>query len=161
MHQKDVLKLFIIFFSILAYMFPGTWKCTQVAIKRMEIKPDESEQLRQSITELRCLNIYRHDNVLPIYGYSIGGANPCLIYQYMPGGSLDGRLRTTDPELILDWPLRLNIAIGVARGLQFLHTNLVDGKPLVHGDIKSANILLDANNYPKIGDFGLARKVNI
>ncbi|CAH1966088.1 unnamed protein product [Acanthoscelides obtectus] len=142
-------------------VFKGTWKCTQVAIKRLEqrlSKPDsDMEQMRQSFTELHCLNSYRHDNVLPLYGYSIGGPHPCLIYQYMAGGSLDQRLRTNDPSRVLSWPTRLNIAVGSARGLQFLHTNMINGKPLVHGDIKSANILLDPNDQPRIGDFGLAR----
>ncbi|XP_018011639.1 serine/threonine-protein kinase pelle-like [Hyalella azteca] len=56
----------------------------------------------------------------------------------------------------LDWWQRLNIARGTARALQFLHT--VKDKPLIHGDIKSANILLDGNFEPKLGDFGLARE---
>lgn len=63
-----------------------------------------------------------------------------------------------DPSKVLNWPTRLNIAIGAARGLQFLHTNMIKGKPLVHGDIKSANILLDSKDEPRIGDFGLARE---
>ncbi|CAG9856529.1 unnamed protein product [Phyllotreta striolata] len=143
-------------------VYKGTWKCTMVAIKRLEQKDNqpgyETEQLKQSITELHCLNAYRHDNILPLYGYSIGGSHPCLIYQYMSGGSLDSRLRTNHPSMALNWPSRLNIAVGVARGLQFLHTNMIHNKPLVHGDIKSANILLDPNNQPRIGDFGLARE---
>ncbi|XP_056633245.1 serine/threonine-protein kinase pelle-like [Diorhabda sublineata] len=142
-------------------VYKGTWKCTQVAIKRLDQKDQkeyETEQIKQSITELHCLNAYRHDNILPLYGYSIGGPHPCLVYQYMAGGSLDNRLRTKDAEKLLNWPQRLNVAIGVARGLQFLHTNMINRKPLVHGDIKSANILLDPCNQPRIGDFGLARE---
>ncbi|KAG5867289.1 hypothetical protein JTB14_031757 [Gonioctena quinquepunctata] len=141
-------------------VFKATWKCTQVAIKRLENKGDkpeiELEQIKQSITELHCLNAYRHDNVLPLYGYSIGGSHPCLIYQFMAGGALDNRLRVRDPEKVLKWPVRLNIAIGTARGLQFLHT--IKETPLIHGDIKCANILLDASDQPRIGDFGLARE---
>ncbi|KAF5296322.1 hypothetical protein FQA39_LY12539 [Lamprigera yunnana] len=141
-------------------VFKGTWKCTQVAIKRIEQKENSpeshSEQIKQSITELHCLNAYRHDNVLPLYGYSIGGPQPCLVYQYMSGGCLENRLRTRDPTKVLTWEQRLNIAIGTARGLQFLHT--IGEKPLIHGDIKPANILLDPCDNAKIGDFGLARE---
>lgn len=140
-------------------MFKGVWKCTQVAIKRIEQKDDPEAhniQIKQSITELYCLNSYRHDNILPLYGYSIGGLQPCLVYQYMPGGCLERRLRVRDPQKVLRWPLRLAIAIGTARGLQYLHT--IGDKPLIHGDIKSANILLDPNDTPRIGDFGLARE---
>lgn len=141
-------------------VFKGKWKCTEVAIKRIETKADSPEshieQIKQSITERNCLNSYRHDNVLPLYGYSVGGPQPCLVYQYMSGGCLERRLRIQDPTKSLKWPTRMNIAIGTARGLQFLHT--IGDKPLIHGDIKSANILLDINNSPRIGDFGLAKE---
>ena len=63
------------------------------------------------------------------------------------------------------WPSRYEIAKGTANGLQFLHSDHVFGndtrpKALIHGDIKSANILLDKNLLPKIGDFGIAREVD-
>ncbi|KAK9753170.1 Death domain [Popillia japonica] len=123
-------------------VFKGTWKCTKVAIKRIEQKENSREshieQMKQSVTELHCLNAYRHDNILPLYGYSIGGPQPCLVYQYMSGGSLDSRLKIVDPNRVLQWPKRLDVAIGSARGLQYLHT--IGEKPLIHGDIKSANI---------------------
>ncbi|XP_044261243.1 serine/threonine-protein kinase pelle [Tribolium madens] len=137
-------------------VFKGVWKCTQVAIKRIEKKDDNPEQIFQSYTELHCLNAYRHDNILPLYGYSIDGPQHCLVYQYMSGGSLEHRLHIREPSRVLSWPTRLAIAIGTARGLQFLHT--IRDKPLIHGDIKSANILLDLNEIPRIGDFGLARE---
>lgn len=142
------------------YLILGTWKCTSVAIKRIEQRDDSPEenniQLKQSITELHYLNAYRHDNVLPLYGYCLSGPQPCLVYQYMPGGCLEQRLRVRDSQKQLNWEKRLYIATGTARGLQFLHT--IGEKPLIHGDIKSANILLDQNDEPKIGDFGLARE---
>lgn len=139
-------------------VFRGTWKCTEVAIKRIERKEENTntyiEQMKQSMTELYCLNAYRHDNILPLYGFSMGGPQPCLVYQYMRGGSLEGRLKNS--KLSLKWSTRLSIVTGTARGLQFLHT--IGEKPLVHGDIKPANILLDENDFPRIGDFGLARE---
>ena len=77
---------------------------------------------------------------------------------YRLSGGLDDPLSSHHPTapLPLDWRLRLAIAIGTAKALQFLHT--VKEKPLIHGDIKSANILLDCNFQPKLGDFGLARE---
>lgn len=111
---------------------------------------------QQILGELRMLNAYRHDNVLPLYGFSVGGEDPCLIYQFMPNGSLEDRLLCRQGKPPLVWGQRVSIAVGTARGLQFLHT--INEKPLIHGDIKSANILLDYNYQPKIGDFGLARE---
>lgn len=54
---------------------------------------DMEVQKEQSLKELKYLNNCRHDNILPLYGYSIGGEKPCLIYQYMPYGSLEDRLQ--------------------------------------------------------------------
>ncbi|KAH9635772.1 hypothetical protein HF086_011305 [Spodoptera exigua] len=90
------------------------------------------------------------------FGQVFKGPEACLVYQLMGGGSLEQRLRMKTHHPPLTWTQRYNIAHGVARGLQFLHT--MAGTPLIHGDIKPANILLDTCLMPKIGDFGLARK---
>ncbi|XP_023242027.1 serine/threonine-protein kinase pelle-like, partial [Centruroides sculpturatus] len=98
----------------------------------------------------------RIDNILPLYGVSLDGQEPCLVYQYMDNGSLEDRLRCKNGTAPLTWFQRSFIAIGTAKGLNYLHT--ADKVPLIHGDIKSANILLDTNFNPKIGDFGLTRE---
>uniref|UniRef100_A0A6M2DKU2 non-specific serine/threonine protein kinase n=1 Tax=Xenopsylla cheopis TaxID=163159 RepID=A0A6M2DKU2_XENCH len=147
-------------------VFKGMWKNTAVAIKRLEpprgMTSAESynTQMEQSMRELRYLNGCRHDNILSLYGYSMDeGREPCLVYQYMSGGSLERNFQRSRQNLqsALIWQQRKNIARGTARGLQFLHTYNKE-KPLIHGDIKSANILLDQCNEPRIGDFGLARE---
>lgn len=71
---------------------------------------------------------------------------------------MESRIRTRDQSRLLNWLARLKVATGTARGLQFLHTTLRGNKPLIHGDIKCANILLDSSDEPRIGDFGLARE---
>ncbi|XP_012254506.2 pelle-like serine/threonine-protein kinase pik-1 isoform X2 [Athalia rosae] len=142
-------------------VFRGTWKNTQVAIKRIEQRGSATNerhaiQLQQSLRELKILDSYRHDNILSLYAYSMGDDAPCLVYQFMPNGSLEDRLLLRRGTKPLSWLQRHEIAKGTARGLQFLHT--IGDKPLIHGDIKSANILLDKNLEPRIGDFGLARE---
>lgn len=142
-------------------VYKGKWKQTEVAIKKMQYKDQKSAQairiqMQQSLNELRHLNSFRHDNILPVYGYSVHEEEPCLVYQLMLGGSLEHRLYAKPMVDPLNWRQRLNIARGTARGLQFLHT--VAEKPLIHGDIKPANILLDPCCMPKIADFGLARE---
>lgn len=147
-------------------VFKGRWKYTDVAIKRIEYHAAASDpeknariQMEQSSNELRYLNACRHDNILPLYGFSVDGEAPCLVYQFMAGGSLEKRLRITanDTNKPLSWEQRKIIAVGTARGLQYLHT-FDRQNPVIHGDIKPANILLDSSCIPKIGDFGLARE---
>lgn len=99
-------------------VFKGNWKFTAVAIKRIEyhsLDPDKNTRvnLQQSLNELQHLNSCRHDNILPLYGYSIDGRDPCLVYQMMVGGSLESRLNNKNDSL--DLRQRLNIAIGTAR----------------------------------------------
>ncbi|XP_076163559.1 serine/threonine-protein kinase pelle [Ptiloglossa arizonensis] len=142
-------------------VYRGTWKNTDVAIKKIEKRGADSDesyilQLQQSLREIKILNSCPHENILPLYAYSLDGRAPCLVYQLMKNGSLEDRLLVKQKSQPLTWIQRHEIAKGIARGLQYLHT--IGGKPLIHGDIKSANILLDKNFEPRIGDFGLARE---
>ncbi|CAB3406684.1 unnamed protein product [Caenorhabditis bovis] len=134
-----------------------------VAVKRIVAKADnspncskiEKERLRQSLQELRTLARFRHDNILPIYAYSLEGPEPCLVYQFMANGSLEDRLLCRKGTLPLTWTQKHEISLGAARGLDFLHT--FAKTPVIHGDVKTANILLDKHMEPKLGDFGLSR----
>lgn len=134
-------------------VYKGTWRHLEVAIKRII---GQTEIPRDFLNELKYMNRFRHDNILALYGYSLNGNETCLVYQLMTGGTLHDRLysKNTDRYPRLDWNERLNVMIGVANGLQFLHAD----KPLIHGDIKPANILLDKHLEPKLGDFGLGRE---
>eukprot|EP00897_Mesotaenium_endlicherianum_P007877 jgi/Mesen1/7117/ME000369S06449 len=83
-----------------------------------------------------------------------------LVYEYVPCGTLRDRLLPSPGSAAaaaapLSWAQRLDVAVGVARGLNYLHS--FSQKPIVHRDIKSANILLDADAQPKIADFGLSK----
>ncbi|GIY31141.1 hypothetical protein CEXT_359821 [Caerostris extrusa] len=143
-------------------VYRGEWKGTFVAIKRLTPRHssgDSAQQLisiKQSLNELNILKTCRFDHILPLYAVSLDGENPCLIYQLMVNGSLEDRLLLKNNTPPLTWSQRSHIAECTTKGLNYLHTT--PGKPLVHGDIKSANILLDANMDAKIGDFGLTRE---
>lgn len=133
-------------------VYRGEWKGTQVAIKRLK----GVDNVSQAITELKVLNRYRIDNILPLYGISLDGPEACVLYQYMPNGSLEDKLLDKQKTgIVLSWAQRATIGEGVARALNYLHT--LKGRPLVHGDVKAANVLLDAQYEPKLGDFGLSR----
>lgn len=135
-------------------VFLGEWKGTKVAVKKLK----GLDNVSQALTEMRILNFCRIDNILPFYGVSLDGPEPCLVYQYMPNGSLEDRLLCKNGSQPLTWSQRVSIAEGVARALHFLHTFKPEN-PFVHGDVKSANILLDSILEPKLGDFGLARQM--
>uniref|UniRef100_A0A0R3RH50 non-specific serine/threonine protein kinase n=1 Tax=Elaeophora elaphi TaxID=1147741 RepID=A0A0R3RH50_9BILA len=138
-------------------VYRGTWEQTEVAVKRIQAAKEygaKKEQLRQSLQELRMLSKYRHDNILPLYAYSLDGPQPCLLYQYMSNGSLFDCL-FRKKSMVLTWSQRISIMVGCARALHYLHS--VAKNPIIHGDVKSANILLDKHLEPKLGDFGLCR----
>ncbi|XP_044020182.1 pelle-like serine/threonine-protein kinase pik-1 [Aphidius gifuensis] len=145
-------------------VFKGSWVNTDVAIKRLERTSGKSddkymEDFKQYLGEINSGASCKHDTLLPIYAYSMTDGLPsCIVYQIMANGSLEDRLALKDNTPALNWLQRHNIAKFVAQGLQFMHSH--HEKPLIHGDIKSANVLLDANMNPKIGDFGLARRIN-
>uniref|UniRef100_A0A0E0JDT0 Protein kinase domain-containing protein n=1 Tax=Oryza punctata TaxID=4537 RepID=A0A0E0JDT0_ORYPU len=83
------------------------------------------------------------------------GSKRALIYDYMPSGSLDNYIYSEYPKENLGWEKLYKIAIGIARGLEYLHHNC--NTRIVHFDIKPQNILLDQDFCPKIADFGLAK----
>ncbi|KAH0766842.1 hypothetical protein KY285_002713 [Solanum tuberosum] len=123
-----------------------------VAIKRA--LQGSAQGAREFKSEIELLSRIHHKNVVGLAGFCFDRAEQMLVYEYIPNGTLkDGLSGKTG--IRLDWMRRLNIAIGAARGLQYLH-DLVS-PPIIHRDIKSNNILLDGNLNAKVADFGLSR----
>ncbi|KAI9094239.1 hypothetical protein K1719_026821 [Acacia pycnantha] len=85
------------------------------------------------------------------------GNRKLLVYDYMPNGSLNAHLFEEKNSKKLEWKLRYQIALGIARGLTYLHEKCRDC--IIHCDIKPENILLDPDFCPKVADFGLAKLV--
>lgn len=136
-------------------VYKGTVKDNKlVAIKKPTYSPEVVHDNSKLDTEIRVLlSLRENPHVINLLGTSHDSANnkKLLVMELMPNGSLHDLLHvcTTPPT----WPKRVEIAIRVARAVQFLH----EGKPLViHRDIKSANILFDSNWNAKLADFGLA-----
>ena len=125
----------------------------QLAIKKLNFSDDRVDS--QFKVEIETMSKCKHPYILSLEGYSCDGPAWCIVYKFMVNGNLQDRLallRDTPPLTPLQ---RLTIAHSVAQGIAYLHTFLV--KPLVHRDIKSANILLDSQLSPRVGDFGLLR----
>ncbi|KAK7090371.1 interleukin-1 receptor-associated kinase 4-like [Littorina saxatilis] len=111
-------------------------------------KEDLNLLIKQFETEVKMLSTYRHENVVHLLGYSIDGPSQCLVYQYLPNGSLEDRLSRYQGTPPLSANMRLKIVMGTAHGIRFLND-----KGYVHRDIKTANILLDSEFNAKVGDF--------
>uniref|UniRef100_A0A3B6EBT7 Protein kinase domain-containing protein n=2 Tax=Triticum TaxID=4564 RepID=A0A3B6EBT7_WHEAT len=107
------------------------------------------------VNEVMSIGRTSHVNVVSLYGFCLEGSKRALIYEYMPNGSLDKYIYSEHPKEILGWERLYGIAIGIARGLEYLHHSC--NTRIVHFDIKPQNILLDKDFSPKIADFGLAK----
>ncbi|XWS25441.1 hypothetical protein CRYUN_Cryun27aG0068600 [Craigia yunnanensis] len=106
--------------------------------------------------EVQTLSSIRHVNVVKLYCSITSEDSSLLVYEYMPNGSLWDRLHTSR-KMELDWDTRYEIAVGAAKGLEYLHHGCE--RPVIHRDVKSSNILLDEFLKPRIADFGLAKIV--
>lgn len=103
--------------------------------------------------ELEILGSIKHRYLVNLRGYCNSPSSKLLLYDFLAGGSLDEALHEKSEQL--DWDVRLNIILGAAKGLAYLHH---DCSPrIIHRDIKSSNILLDGNLDARVSDFGLAK----
>ncbi|CAN8265705.1 unnamed protein product [Cochlearia groenlandica] len=128
---------------------------TPLMIKRLQ---DSQHSEKELDSEMKTLGSVKHRNLVPLLGYCIANKERLLIYEYMSNGYLYDQLHPADEEaskLPLDWPSRLKIAIGAAKGLAWLHHSC--NPRIIHRNISSKCILLTSEYEPKISDFGLAR----
>ncbi|KAF5755915.1 putative protein kinase RLK-Pelle-SD-2b family [Helianthus annuus] len=134
-------------------VFKGTLPDSSVvAVKKLESVSQGEKQFR---TEVSTIGTIQHVNLVRLRGFCSDGNSKLLVYDYMPNGSLDAHLFSSNK--LLDWKTRYQIALGTARGLVYLHEKCRDC--IIHCDIKPENVLLDADLCPKVADFGLAKLV--
>ncbi|XP_047322272.1 putative receptor-like protein kinase At5g39000 [Impatiens glandulifera] len=135
-------------------------KTETVAIKRLSSESKQGEKEFRS--EIDILSKLRHKHLVSLIGYCNKGREMILVYEYMEHGTLADHLHkknrdgSSNGEVTpLSWEQRLNVCLGAARGLDYLHTN--SDQDTIHRDVKSENILLDRDWVAKIADFGICK----
>ena len=125
-----------------------------MAVKVLNGLKDGGEEF---INEVATISRTSHVNVVMLLGYCFEGRHRALIYEFMPNGSLDKFIYDGKSSTYrqLGWEALDKIAVGIARGLEYLHRGC--NARILHFDIKPHNILLDEDFCPKISDFGLAK----
>ncbi|KAK9755954.1 hypothetical protein RND81_01G062200 [Saponaria officinalis] len=125
----------------------------QVAVK--VLKRHNRDGAREFLSEVEMLSRLHHRNLVKLLGICTEEHIRCLVYELVPNRSVESHLHGVEKEAApLDWPTRIKIALGAARGLAYLHE---DSSPcVIHRDFKSSNFLLEHDFTPKVSDFGLA-----
>lgn len=125
---------------------------TVVAVKQLTVGGGQGE--REFRAEVEVISRVHHRHLVSLVGYCVADKQRLLVYEFVPNGTLENNLHNTDMP-IMEWPTRLKIGLGCARGLAYLHE---DCHPkIIHRDIKSSNILLEENFEAQVADFGLAK----
>uniref|UniRef100_A0ACD5ZEB1 Uncharacterized protein n=1 Tax=Avena sativa TaxID=4498 RepID=A0ACD5ZEB1_AVESA len=128
-----------------------------VAVKL--VSQSSKQGIREFLTEAQTLTKIHHKNLVSLVGYCKDGKYLALVYEHMSEGNLDDKLRGRDCNAVfLTWRQRLRIALESAQGLEYLHKAC--SPPFVHRDVKTSNILLNANLEAKVSDFGLMKAFN-
>ncbi|KAF6153570.1 hypothetical protein GIB67_027437 [Kingdonia uniflora] len=130
-------------------VYRGFLRSTEVAIKMMQ--SNSFQRCSEFQMEVDILRRMRHPNLITLIGVCLGAY--ALVFEYLPNGSLEDRLVCKDNTPPLQWQTRIRMSVEICSALIFLHSSKPKG--IIHGNLKPANILIDANFSTKLSDFGI------
>ena len=126
----------------------------EVAVKKLSTE-NRVQGLREFKNEVDLIAKLQHRNLVRLLGCCIHCSKRILVYEYMTNKSLDTFIFDPRRRATLSWKKRMDIILGVARGLLYLHQD--SRHTMIHRDLKAANVLLDGDMVAKISDFGIAK----
>ncbi|XP_047053813.1 probable serine/threonine-protein kinase PBL23 [Lolium rigidum] len=136
------------------HVYKGQLKDGQVIAAKLR-KEASSQGYTEFFSEVQVLSFARHRNIVMLLGYCCKESYNILVYEYICNKSLEWHLFDQEAGL-LEWHKRHAIALGIAKGLRFLHEECRAG-PIIHRDLRPSNVLLTHDFVPMLGDFGLAK----
>ncbi|XP_050220787.1 probable serine/threonine-protein kinase PBL26 [Mercurialis annua] len=137
-------------------VFKGTLAATGQVVAVKQLDRSGLQENKEFLAEVTMLSLLHHPNLVNLVGYCADGDQRLLVYDFVKGGSLhDHLLDLTSETKPLGWFTRMMIAFGAAKGLEYLHDEA--NPPVVDGNIKPSNILLDEDFNPMLSDFGLVK----
>lgn len=145
-------------------VFRAQWRptrgaCFEVAVKTLKTVSQETQSAFQTEVNhwVAISSQQQHLNIVSLYGVCIDTSPYCMVLAYMPGGTLSEHLsRHSEDDWDKHWYQRATFALEVIAGLTYLHTLEKPNNSIIHGDIKSDNVLIDGQGHARLTDFGLS-----
>jgi len=137
-------------------VYKGTLQATGQVVAVKQLDRNGLQGHKEFLVDVSMLGVLHHENLVNLIGYCADGDQRLLVYEYLPGGTLEDHLHDIgQDQKPLDWYARIKIAFGAAKGLEYLHDKA--NPSVIYRDLKPSNILFDGDFNPKLSDVGLAK----